>query len=226
MSWTKEKDVLFSREILVTNPFKHKFGSRERGSSWDLIATSLNSLGNPIFKVDQRSLRDHLNKLLRDYSRKQNQERRASGVEVEVEEIDVLLEEITQLKNESELMAKTESEEKANKAEKEIAVAKNIRQQCMETWSESKKRAASDTDVPDAIKRKRNNGNETIDYLREKSQKDLEIKQQELELKQKELDFQREKERVVNNRTEHIFAQFQRHNEQMLALFAKLAEKL
>ena len=70
MEWTSNHDVMFCREVLVSQPFQFKSGSRERGHCWDLIATLLNSFDQPVFKVDQRALRDHLNKLMKRYSKK------------------------------------------------------------------------------------------------------------------------------------------------------------
>ena len=70
MSWTNDHDVLLLREMIVSNPFQHKTGSRAIGSCWDLIAATLNSIDKPVFKVDQRSIRDHFNKLLKEYKRK------------------------------------------------------------------------------------------------------------------------------------------------------------
>ena len=91
MTWTKEHDVLFLREVLVSNPFKTKPGSREWGTSWDHIARNLNLIDKALFKVDQRSLRDHLKKLLSEHSRKKSAEERASGIAPEQTELDVLL---------------------------------------------------------------------------------------------------------------------------------------
>lgn len=84
MTWSEEHDVLFCRELIVTQPFQYKAGSREKGQCWDSIACKLNGIAKPFFKVDQRSLRDHLNKLLKEYARKKAYEEKASGIDPEV----------------------------------------------------------------------------------------------------------------------------------------------
>ena len=225
MSWSTEHDVLFGRELLVNNPFQHKAGSRERGQCWDLIAGILNSLDQPKFKVDQRSLRDHLNKLLKEYARRKADEEKASGIEVDVEEIDVLMEDITVLKNESELAAKAESDVRANKAQEEFKAADSVRRQSMETWAETRKRE-NENDIDDiSPKRKRNNGNDTINFLREKSQNEMELRKEELDLKRQELEFQKEREKQNNARNDQLVEQCNKQNQAMIMLLAKLAEK-
>ena len=103
MCWSEENDVLFLRELLVSSPFKFKAGSRKRDKVWDAVADVLNGIEKPNFKVEQQALWDHLNKLLKEYRRKKAYEEKASGIDVDTTETDVLLEEILQLQKESEL---------------------------------------------------------------------------------------------------------------------------
>ena len=79
MFWTKEHDVLFCREILVSKLFETRKSSIERGKVWDTIAANLNSITKPTFDVDKRSVRDHLNSLISKYKRKNRREENASG---------------------------------------------------------------------------------------------------------------------------------------------------
>ena len=48
MRWTNEQ-VMFLREVLVHEPWNHKYGSQERGNVWEKIAESLNGL-NTIYE--------------------------------------------------------------------------------------------------------------------------------------------------------------------------------
>ena len=43
MEWKEEHDVLLCREILVSQPFKFKERTVERGKIWDEIANRLNN---------------------------------------------------------------------------------------------------------------------------------------------------------------------------------------
>ena len=96
MSWTEEKDILFCREILVSKLFSTKKSSPERGQVWNDIADTLCQLQQPIFRVNQKSVRDHYNKLVKGYKRKMRDELNASGISPEQTEIDQLLEEIVE----------------------------------------------------------------------------------------------------------------------------------
>ena len=186
MEWTSNHDVMFCREVLVSQPFQFKSGSRERGQCWDKIATLLNSFDQPVFKVDQRALRDHLNKLMKRYSAKKAKEIKTSGIDAEVTELDVLLEEISQLQQECELNITKENEKKANIANKQKATAEAVRKQSVERYSETRKREAEENGEPSSCK-KRRSGNDTVSYLREKSQVEFDLRKQELEIKRRSL---------------------------------------
>jgi hypothetical protein len=58
MKWTELHDELFVREILLMQPWTSRKASPERGKAWLRIATSLNYLQSPIFRVTQRSVCD------------------------------------------------------------------------------------------------------------------------------------------------------------------------
>ena len=70
MKWTKEHDVLLGKEVMLFELWKYKLGSRERGNCLDRIAESLNQLQEPFFNVSQKSIRDRLKILERDFKRK------------------------------------------------------------------------------------------------------------------------------------------------------------
>ena len=63
MSWNEEEDILFCKEILVSKLFSTKKSSPERGQVWNDIADTPCKLHQPIFRVIQKSVRDHYNKL-------------------------------------------------------------------------------------------------------------------------------------------------------------------
>ena len=103
------------REIILSNFYQHRDGSRERGQCLDRIAESLNDVTTIWFKVDQRALRDKIKKLLQLYVAEKNKEERASGIEPEHTELDDLLEEIYERKKE-----KTEKIEEEKEAAEDI----------------------------------------------------------------------------------------------------------
>ena len=94
MDRTNKYDILLCREVIVNDPYEFKTGSRERGQCLDKIADILNAIQNPWFRVDQRSIRDRLKKLLKAFITKKNAEDRASGINPEYSEFDDLLNDI------------------------------------------------------------------------------------------------------------------------------------
>lgn len=89
------------------------------------------------------------------------------------------MEDYLEQKEDQERESEKASEESRDKMAKEKATAEDMRNKAMKRLSETKKRAGSD--LP---KKKRNhNGNGTLEYLREASDRECELKKQELEFK-------------------------------------------
>ena len=113
MVWTEDHEVLFCREVRLRDLYQYKDASRERGQSLDRVAESLNVVPTLWFKVDQRPLRDKLNKLLKDYISKRNKEERDTGISPEQRELDDLLQNIFERKQEAEATYAEKNLEKA-----------------------------------------------------------------------------------------------------------------
>ena len=74
MKWTDEMDILFRlREILAEEPYQYKPKRKERGQIWKRTAYNLNTLKEPKFTVNHRSVRDRYNILEKKYSKKRKQ---------------------------------------------------------------------------------------------------------------------------------------------------------
>ncbi|CAH3114994.1 unnamed protein product, partial [Pocillopora meandrina] len=95
----KAHDTLLCREVLALEPYKHKKGSNEAGKIWTDIAQSLKNCQQLKFKqnLSQRAVRE-IFLLQTRYKDKEREETRASGISPEQDELDVLLEEITERK--------------------------------------------------------------------------------------------------------------------------------
>ena len=59
----------------------------------------------PKFKVEQRSVRDRLKKLIKQFRKKEKEEMQASGISPELTEFDTLPEEISEKEEASEALA-------------------------------------------------------------------------------------------------------------------------
>ncbi|KAL7388321.1 hypothetical protein ABVT39_011495 [Epinephelus coioides] len=95
MEWT-EASILLCREILVTEPFKHKKGSVERGKMWNRVAESLNSCQELHFKVTQRAVREKFVALQGKFKSDNQKDEMSSGTSKDVTELELLIEEITE----------------------------------------------------------------------------------------------------------------------------------
>ena len=184
MFWTKQHDVLFCREILVSKLFETRKSSVERGKVWDIIAANLNSVKQTTFDVDKRSVRDHLNSLVSKYKKKIRREENASGISPELSELDKLLEEICGLESASIDIQNLSTIEKNKKVICDKETAEDIMQTAMESFAETKKRKASENDKEKPAAKR--SSNETIEYLKFKACQDNATKTQQLEMKQQE----------------------------------------
>ena len=231
MDWTNEHDILLCREVIVNDPYEFKTGSRERGQCLDKIADILNAIQNPWFKVDQRSIRDRLKKLLKAFITKKNAEERASGINPEYSELDDLLNDINERKHEGEIRENKNSEEKNKKVDKERAEAEQVRRMSMERLSETKKRLSTsastdELEVSPPTKRPRSSGGDTIMYLREKSEKDFALREEELRLKRAELEAAKERDSHLQQQSALMLQQCQQQSAAMMLLVQKVVEKL
>ena len=184
MIWTNQHDILLCREILVEEPYKFKHGSRERGQCWDRIANALSRIEKPRFMVDQRSVRDHFMKLEKNHKRKMAAEERASGIDPEHTELDEALQDIVErTEGAQDELAKGEERRERN-AEKEKETAEDVRKRSMERLSQTRERES-----PESAKKKRkcSSPGDTVEYLKEKSERELEIRREEIELRKREM---------------------------------------
>ncbi|XP_068700577.1 uncharacterized protein [Montipora foliosa] len=215
MEWKEEHDVLLCREILVSQPFKFKERTVERGKIWDEIANRLNNCQTLKFRVNKRSVRERFKLIKEKFKRKIQDEEKASGIDVEPtsgpSELEQALEDICAL--EESLPAEVLDSKQA-KAEENKLKAEEIRQKAMESFGQTKAREGQE----EPAKKKRRGGNDSIQFLRGKSEKELEVRKQELKLKEKE------QERLFEQQRE-MMRLMQSQQQSMMDLVYKLVNK-
>ena len=212
MEWKEEHDVLLCREILVSQPFKSKERLVERGKIWDEIANRLNNCQTLKFRVNKRSVSQRFKLIKEKFKRKIQEEEKASGIDVEpASELEQVLEDICGLE---ESLPAEDMGSKQAKAEGNKLKAEEIRQKAMESFGQTKARE----DQEEPAKKKRRGGNDSIQFLREKSKKELEVRKQELKLKEKE------HERLFEQQRE-MMRLMQNQQQSMMDLVSKLVKK-
>lgn len=187
MDWTEKHDVLLCREIIVSEPFKFKKGSLEKGKVWTDVAESLNSCRDLQFKVNQRSVRDRFALLQSKFKSKNSADERSSGTSVTPTELDELVYEVMEKENAAAENLESEGTSKS-KMEADRSKAEEARKRAMERVGQTKRRQGEDGECQP--KRKRRSGNETLEYLRERAHAERALREKELEVKKIELEAQ------------------------------------
>lgn len=98
--WNDKKDILLLKEIAAEGVLQHK--SKSRGAGWLVVANNLGS-NFPNVEVTSRAVRDRYRMLERTHKSKMAEEERATGISgEELTEGDALLEELTEMNEETE----------------------------------------------------------------------------------------------------------------------------
>ena len=230
MYWTNDHDTLLSREILALDPFDTKKGTPMRGDKWKQIADNLMTISNPKFKVDTRSVRDRYRTLSQKLKRKLNNEKKASGIETDMTECETALEELLEKEKESDALHEEEKEGKTKAKEEEKKTAEQMRTKAMEGMGKRKCISLDDDDEVQAIpKKRRSNGNDTLAYLRERSESLESVKIKEMEIKKREVELQEKKHddfmKMMMMQQQQQTKQLQDFQMAMMTMLAKMNQK-
>ena len=184
--------TLSVKKFWLQNPFKAKKGSIARGQIWDQIASNLNSLEIPRFKVTKRSVRERYTLLVEKLKKKLKEEEKASGIETDMNYVEKALEEIPEKEADAENTLATDKKRVDN------AKAVEMRNRAMESMRTTQKRnqGDEDKDVENAPKPKktRRSGRDTVAYLREKNDMVQKWKAEELELHKQRVEVESRKQ--------------------------------
>ena len=201
MNWTEEHDVVFCREIIFVNPFSAKKKSVQRSALWQRVADTLNSIKDPVFFVDKRSVRDHIGVLVQRLKRKEAKELKESGISPTKTELDEAIEQIIAMEESADEQHDLEDGEKRDKMEGDRLKAEEMRRTAMETLGKTQKRKSEEGQSK--AKKSRRSGSETVEFLKLKAEQDMDIKKQELDLRKQE----QEKMAIAQNQQTYMFNQ-------------------
>ena len=231
MEWTEKHDLCLACEIRAGDIFKStKKKTVQRAQVWQQIADTLCSYDTPKFTVSKRAVRDRYGIISSKYRKTLSAEKRASGIEVEQTELEVLLEELI----EQEDLSEEEGNETKRKTEQDKSKAQEIRKTTMENLGETKQRKLVNGEQDDAtslpLKNKtRRSGSEVVGYLKEKSEQEAKLREQEIEIKktQQEMEGKRYDSLMTmmaqqQQQQQQIQASMVEQNKLMLSLLSKL----
>ena len=143
MKWSVKHDTVFGRELLSWELWKYRAGTRERGNCLEEICKILNSIKEPQFSVSQKSLRDRLKILERDSKARKREAERGSGISPEYREIDQIMEDFLERRDDEEAKQTKQSAEDRNKEDQDKATREG-RERAMERLAQTKKRNGKD----------------------------------------------------------------------------------
>ena len=98
MEWTQYHDLVLCRELLVINPFQAKYKTTARAKLWDQAAENLAKTTRPAFKksLDKRAVQERYRLLTEKFKKRMAKERKDSGINPTMWELDVLVEELVE----------------------------------------------------------------------------------------------------------------------------------
>ena len=223
MKWTDDHDIILGKEILLVKPYQFKPGSKERGNYWTTIVEDLNNISEIDFNVTQKAVRDRYRNLLEKHKRKMRKEEGASGSNDKDTELDNLLQDIKEESDEADSTYDKQTKEKLKNMETDKNNAEDVRQKAMESLAETKKR--KQIDDSSSCSSKRNNGSETMLYLKVRAEQETNFRQQDLKLRRQELKLKQEKQEQQQQQQTLFHQQMVQQQQLMLAMFNKLVEK-
>ena len=135
MTWSTVHDEMLCREILVVDPFTGtKKGTVARGTRWEEVAENLNKIQQIYFKVDKRAVRDRYNLLSKELRNKLKREEKESGIETDMTEVEMALEELIEKEDAA------ETEQKVVENQKKVKTGKMPRVFERRLWRDRGKR--------------------------------------------------------------------------------------
>ena len=218
MEWTEDHDLLLMREMMISDLFLYKKGSPNRGLVWDSIVENLNLIETPVFGLkDKRSVRDRWTLLKTKYKKKTREEEAASDVD-DLTERESLIEELC---DKEESFVDVDSVRK----QKEKINAEDIRMKALERMGETKKRTSREFDGDSKPKKTRRGTSELVEYLKQRSGTDSELRLEELAIKKNEQEIQKQTASQAAAQQLELMRMMQEQNKKMMESQALLLQQ-
>ena len=137
MNWKPPHDLVLCKEIIFVNPYSAKKKSIQRSALWQKIAENLNTVKDPCFIVEKRSVRDHIAILIQRFKRQHAQELRESGTTPQHTELDAAIEQIIAIEESSDTEQQEMKDENRGKVEADRKKAEDMYQKALETMGKT-----------------------------------------------------------------------------------------
>ena len=178
--WREHHEMCLLREVLTHEHYRFRFGSKERGAAWTAIACQLEDMG---MKVNQRSVREKFTRMMTSFKKKEAQEKRASGVDVDFTEKDQALLDIMERMEECE----EENEQERQKENYDKETAAEMRKRAVERLGETRKQTNVEGEDGGTPEGKRKRSGELVEVLKESVRATRNREEAEREFKEREM---------------------------------------
>ena len=213
--WKSTHDVWLLTETISIEPYKWKYGSRERGEAFTTIAQNLRQIPNSGFpdSLGQRSVRTRFFELVDVFKKQEVREAKASGIHVEFDEKTKLLTDIVSRIDDYEKGFVQEKQVKQDKKDKEKLTAEDMRQTACERLGETSKRQEQNP-----LPRKRKS-TEFMEYLKYKHDANKQTTEKQLKIREEELKIEKQKLDVQEGIQKQMLEQLKLQRESQQAMF-------
>jgi len=165
-----------------------------RGTKWEEVAQNLIKIQEVYFNVDKRAVRDRYNLLSKELRTELKKEERETGIETDMTEVEVALEELIEKEDAAETEQRVVDNQKKIKNSQDREDAENISKKAMERLGQTQKREADEGESVGRKKRKRSSGSDTLSFLREKNEQVQAIQKEEFDLRRQQLELESKKQ--------------------------------
>ncbi|XP_031570247.1 LOW QUALITY PROTEIN: uncharacterized protein DDB_G0285291-like [Actinia tenebrosa] len=231
MKWNNDQDEALCKQILLIEPFQYRARTIRSGSAWSKIAIEFNQMTSLHFDrlLDNRAVRDRFNTIKDNFKGKVRAEEIASGISPpELTPTENAIEDIIEREKEAECMFCIEDAENSKSVEKQIQTGEEMRLQSLETFAETRKQNTANDEggdvEPTKAKKKRRTGTDTLIYLQEKTEKEIELKKEELALKKEEQEEHFAGQKDMRQQQNQIYQGFSKMQETMQSQMQKQVE--
>lgn len=146
--------------MLSLEPYRFKKGSKERGEIWNQLASNLNGIPDSGLNTTQRGVRTQYDKLIEDFVQKEREEKKATGIDADYDELDQLLNDTYERASDAAADLAKQAEEKEKAACDEKQQAEDIRTQAMERQEKKQPHKRKSTVLKELLEEGRKSKNE------------------------------------------------------------------
>ena len=181
MVWSQDMDKIMLQEMAAEGVLHHKLKSRSRGMSWQRVVDKVNALPN--FDVNVKSIRDRFRLLAKKHKAKMGKEERSTGGGgVDLSEVEIFLEELIEIEDDTNQRAEEDHKAKKNNEDEDRAKALEMRKRAMESMGETRERLGQTS----CEEKKRRTANKSMEFLEKVIKKKQQMQEEEKKAREEE----------------------------------------